>query len=61
MELVSVAPSGLIGCCIATHGWRRGLHSCAASRLSHLRCATKRMALQNAVKKITIPHISYRA
>jgi hypothetical protein len=26
-------PSGLVGFCSPTHGWRRGLHSCAASRL----------------------------
>ena len=32
---VSFAPSGLVRCRIATHGLRRGLHSCAASRLPH--------------------------
>jgi hypothetical protein len=33
ITMVSAAPSGLVRGCIATHGWRRGLHSCAASRL----------------------------
>jgi len=33
-DFVSVAPSALVGSCTPTHGLRRGLHSCAASRLS---------------------------
>src|SRR5205085_12232979 len=34
VTIVSAAPSGLIPGCITTHGWRRGLHSYAASRLT---------------------------
>ena len=45
---VSVAPSGLVRCRIATHGLRRGLHSCAASRLTYFAsrpaCAASRLA-----------------
>ena len=33
-ELVSVAPLGLCLSRNTTHGWRRGLNSCAASRLA---------------------------
>jgi len=34
ITVVSAAPSGIGPGCITTHGWRRGLHSCAASRLT---------------------------
>jgi len=32
LGLVSGAPSGLVRRCIRTHGWRRGLYSCAPLR-----------------------------
>ena len=57
MGLVSVAPSGLIRCCIITHGWRRGLHSCAASRLASREApGTATRHSHNTVRFRTIPH-----
>ena len=43
-DFVSVAPSGLVGSCTPTHGLRRGLHSCAASRLALVLAVPGRVA-----------------
>jgi hypothetical protein len=61
MELVSVAHSGFVpGLQSPPTAGAVGLQSVAASRLSQLR-GSERVALQNPVKKITMPTISYRA
>src|ERR1700693_4762341 len=42
LGLVSAAPSGLVHCFVTPHGWRRGLRSCAASRLKRFAHFDKR-------------------